>query len=111
MNGFFELKKAKNGQFIFNLKAGNGQVIMTSEMYTTKSAAENGMESVRKNCGEEKRFERKVASNGKFYFSLDAANGQSIGKSQMYKSLSGRNNGIKSVMTNGKSKVVKDLTE
>jgi len=46
----FELKKAKNGQFHFNLKAGNGQVIATSEMYTTKAAALNGIESVKKNA-------------------------------------------------------------
>ena len=45
----FALTKAKNGQFIFNLKATNGQTILTSEMYTTKSAALNGIESVKKN--------------------------------------------------------------
>ena len=40
--GSYVLKTAKNGQFMFNLKAANGQVILTSEMYTTKAAAENG---------------------------------------------------------------------
>lgn len=46
----FELKKAKNGQFHFNLKAGNGQIIATSEMYTSKAAALNGIESIKKNA-------------------------------------------------------------
>jgi len=52
--GTFEIKEAKNGQYIFNLKAGNGEIIATSEMYKTKAAAENGIESVKKNAGEAK---------------------------------------------------------
>ena len=60
----------------------------------------NGIESVRKNCHDEARVERKTASNGMFYFVLTATNRQTIGKSQMYKSESGRNNGIDSVSRN-----------
>ena len=50
MAGKFDLKKAKNGQTYFVLKAANGQVIAQSEMYTTKAAALNGIESVKKNA-------------------------------------------------------------
>jgi uncharacterized protein YegP (UPF0339 family) len=46
----YERKEAKNGQFMFNLKSTNGQVIGTSEQYTTKAARENGIESVKKNA-------------------------------------------------------------
>lgn len=46
----FQLKTAKNGQFYFNLTAKNGQVIATSEMYTTKAACENGINSVKENA-------------------------------------------------------------
>lgn len=46
----FELKNAKDGSFYFNLTAVNGQVIATSEMYTTKAAAENGIASVQENA-------------------------------------------------------------
>lgn len=46
----FELKTAKDGQFYFNLTAKNGQVIATSEMYTTKDAALNGIDSVKQNA-------------------------------------------------------------
>ncbi len=49
MSGFFELKTSKNNQIYFVLKAGNGQVILTSEMYTTQAAAENGIDSVKTN--------------------------------------------------------------
>ena len=50
MAGKFELKKTSNGQFRFNLKASNGQIIATSESYKTKAAALNGIESVKKNA-------------------------------------------------------------
>ena len=43
MTGTFEIKKAKDGQFYFNLKASNGKVILDSEMYKEKSSAENGI--------------------------------------------------------------------
>ena len=52
MAGKFELKATKSGQFVFNLKAGNGQVIATSEQYTTKAAALNGIESVKKHAAD-----------------------------------------------------------
>lgn len=46
----YERKEAKNGQFYFNLKASNGQIIGSSEMYTTTAARDNGIESVKKNA-------------------------------------------------------------
>ena len=96
----FEITTRKNGEFQFNLKASNGEVILTSEGYTTKAACLNGAESVKKNAVEEKRFEKMVAKNGKPYFTLKATNGQVIGQSQMYASERNRDNGIASVMKN-----------
>ena len=97
----FELKKnEKSGQFHFVLKAANGQVILSSEMYNSKAAAKNGIASVQKNCGDDNCFERKVAKNGKHHFNLKSTNGQVIGSSQMYASESGMNNGIESVKKN-----------
>lgn len=54
MAGKFEIKRAKDGQFYFNLKAGNGEVIATSEMYKQKASALNGIESVQKNAPDAK---------------------------------------------------------
>ena len=96
----FEISMRKNGEFQFNLKASNGEVILTSEGYTTKSACLNGVESVKKNATVEERYEKLVAKNGKPYFNLKATNGQIIGQSQMYASERNRNNGIASVMKN-----------
>lgn len=98
--GKFVVTVRKNGEFQFNLKATNGQVILTSEGYTTKTACLNGIESVKKNAAIEDRFEIKVAKNGKPFFNLKASNGQVIGASQMYASETTMKAGIASVMKN-----------
>lgn len=81
MAGWFELSKSSNGQFHFVLKAGNAEIILTSEMYNTKSAAENGIASVQVNSPLDERYEKKVSANQKPYFNLKAANHQIIGSS------------------------------
>lgn len=98
--GKFVITTRKNGEFQFNLKATNGQVILSSEGYTTLAACKNGIESVKKNSPEDARYERKESTNGKFYFNLKATNGQVIGSSQMYQSEDSRDNGIESVKRN-----------
>ena len=108
--GKFVITLRKNGEFQFNLKASNGQVILTSEGYTTKSACMNGIESVRKNCKVEARFDKKVASNGKPFFNLKAANGQIIGSSQMYVNEKNMLNGVASVVKNAPEAPVVDMT-
>ena len=109
--GKFEIKTRKNGEFQFNLKATNGQVILTSEGYKTKSSCLNGVESVKKNSQDQKRFDCKVASNGKPFFNLMATNGQIIGSSQMYASETNMKNGIASVMQNAPTAEIVDMTE
>ena len=76
MAGKFELNSSSNGKFFFNLKASNGQIILSSEMYESKAAAENGIESVKKNAADDGRYDRLTAKNGDPYFVLKAANGQ-----------------------------------
>ena len=106
----FEIKKAKNGQFFFNLKAANGETILTSEMYTTKSSAKNGIASVKKNSTDPKRYDRRVNKGGKDYFVLKAANHQVIGNSEAYNSKAAMENGINSVTRNAGPAEVADLT-
>jgi len=98
MPGTFEVKKAKDGQTFFHLKAGNGQIILVSEMYKAKESTLNGIESVRKNAPLSDRYEKLTSKNGKFYFTLKAANSQVIGNSEMYESEASRDNGIYSVI-------------
>lgn len=107
----FEIYQSeKNEQYYFRLKAKNGQVILTSQGYANKAGAKNGVESVKKNAGDDSKFERKESTNGKFFFNLKAANSQIIGSSQMYAAKDGMENGIKSVATNAAGEV-KDLTQ
>jgi uncharacterized protein YegP (UPF0339 family) len=108
MAGWFELSNSNDGQFRFVLKAGNGEVILTSELYKTRAAAQNGIASVQTNSGLDERYERKAAANGKPFFNLKAANHQVIGSSQMYSSEAARDNGISSVKSNGSSATIKD---
>ena len=98
--GKFVITKRTNGEFQFNLKASNGQVILTSQGYASKTSCENGIESVKKNSADDDRFERKTATNGKDFFNLTSTNGQIIGSSEMYESIAARENGIESVKKN-----------
>jgi uncharacterized protein YegP (UPF0339 family) len=99
--GSFVASKAKNGEDYFNLKSVDGRTLLRSEMYTTKAACYNGIESVRNNCQEDKRYDRKVSSNNKHYFNLKATNGQVIGTSDMFESAEEMENIIGSVKMNG----------
>ena len=98
--GKFVISVRKDGQFQFNLKAANGQVVLTSEAYTTEAACRNGIASVKKHAVDKKFFVKKEAKNGKPYFNLLAANHQVIGSSQMYASIATCDKGIRSVMNN-----------
>ena len=100
MAGKFELKVAKSGKYHFNLLAGNGQIILSSEMYESKSAAENGIASVSKNAPDDARYDRLTSKAGDPYFTLKAGNHQVIGQSEMYKSTASMENGIESVKKN-----------
>lgn len=97
MTAKFELTRAKNGQFHFNLKAGNSQVILSSEAYADKRAALRGIEAARKQSQKDANFERRTASGGQPYFVLKAANGEVVGQSQMYASADSVRGGIDAV--------------
>ena len=101
MAGKYEIKKAKNGKYFFNLKAGNGEVILSSQMYASKSSCKNGIASVQSNAGSADRYDRRTNKGGKDYFVLKAANHQVIGNSEAYNSKASMENGIKSVSKNG----------
>jgi uncharacterized protein YegP (UPF0339 family) len=107
----FDLKKAKDGQFRFNLKAGNGEVILTSELYTEKRGALGGIESVKRNAPIDGHYERKENKKGEPFFVLKAANGQAVGMSESYSSTSAMEKGIESVKKNAPDAPIDDQTE
>ena len=95
----FEIYTDKAGEYRFRLKAGNGQVILTSEWYTSKDGCMNGIDSVKENSGNDERFERKDTATG-CKFTLKAWNGQAIGESEVYTSDAACENGVASVAKN-----------
>lgn len=112
--GKFVVKATKTG-FVFNLKAGNGEVIATSEVYSTEAACMKGVESVRNNAAEAKfedqtvaevaavtnpKFELYTDKAGEFRFRLKARNGEVIAASEGYKAKASCLNGIDSVRRN-----------
>ena len=110
MAGKYVLFKSTNGQFMFNLLAGNNEKILTSEMYRSKEGAGGGIASVRINAPIDGRYNRKTATNGKPYFVLKAGNGEPIGTSELYSSVAAMETGISAVKANGPTAPVDDRT-
>lgn len=121
--GKFVVKAIKTG-FVFNLKAGNGETIATSEVYTTEAACLKGVESVRKNAVDAKledqtvaevaavtnpKFEMYTDKAGEFRFRLKARNGEVIAASEGYKAKASCLNGIDSVRRNAPDAAVEKL--
>ena len=113
MAGKFIITKAKNGEYTFNLKASNGEVVLTaSETYTSMAACENGVNSVKKNAlspvedqtrnesAKHPKYELYQDKAGEFRFRLKAANGENIGKSEGYKAKASAKKGIASIGKN-----------
>ena len=123
--GKFVIKKMKNGEFTFSLKATNGQEILAAgEGFTTLASCKNSIESVKKNAlshvedqsveGFEKlthpKFEVYVDKAGEYRFRLKARNGEPIGKSEGYKAKDSCLNGIASVGKNApEAEIVEEL--
>ena len=121
--GKFVVKKTNTG-VKFDLKATNGQVIATSEVYNSDAACKNGIESVRKNAPvaaiedqtvegyaveKHPKFEIYADKAGEFRFRLKATNGQVIAVSEGYKAMASCVNGIESVKKNApEAEVVED---
>ena len=121
--GKFVVKATKTG-FVFNLKAGNGETIATSEVYTTEAACLKSVESVRKNAADAKledqtvaevaavtnpKFEMYTDKAGEFRFRLKARNGEVIAASEGYKAKASCLNGIDSVRRNAPDAAVEKV--
>jgi uncharacterized protein len=120
MAGKFVIREIKEG-FLFDLKAANGEVILSSQVYSSLATCKNGIESVRQNAPEaavedqtvegfteEKnpKFEIYLYKNGDYRFRLNAKNGQVIGSGERYKSKTGCQNGIESIKKNSVDAVI-----
>lgn len=119
--GKFVVKETATG-FKFDLKAGNGETIATSEVYSSKVSCLKGVDSVKANCVGEiedqtvenveakkhPKFEMYTDKAGEFRFRLKAKNGEVIATSEGYKSKASCENGIASVKKNAPDAEVVD---
>jgi uncharacterized protein YegP (UPF0339 family) len=110
MAAAYQLKPAAGGTYMWNLAASNYEIILTSETYSTKDAAKTGIQSCRTNSPTDERYDRKRASDREHYFVLKAANGEPLGRSEMYTSSGAMETGIASCKANGPSAGLDDLT-
>lgn len=123
--GKFAVRTVKTG-VKFYLKAGNGEIIAVSEVYTTRAACLNGIESVRKNAPiaaledqtvegyaveKHPKFEVYTDKGGEFRFRLKARNGEIIAASEGYKRKDSCLNGVESVRKNAAESPVVDEEE
>ncbi len=91
----FILRKSEaDSPFSFVFMGENDKVLLKSESYKQKSSALNGIESVKKNCTDDKRYEMKTAKSGKLFFNLKSSNGQVVGTSGFFDSESELKKGI-----------------
>ena len=124
--GKFIIKATKNGGVKFDLKAANGETILTSQTYKSLKSCKNGLASVVTNAPvaaiedqtaevftKEKcpKFEIYLDKAGENSFRLKAKNGQIIGTSEGYKSLKSCKNGIASVVKNAPEAKVTEAEE
>ena len=123
--GKFIVKKAKTGT-MFNLKASNGEIILTSEVYSSERSCLKGVASVVKNApaaavedqtaegftpAKCPKFEIYTDKAGEFRFRLKASNGQIIGASESYKAMTSCTGGIESVRKNAAEGVIEKAEE
>ena len=113
--GKFVISEVKSGGYTFNLKAGNGEIIATSQVYKSLPYCKKGIASVQSNAAiaatedqtvegfkaeKNPKFEIYKDKKGEFRFRLKAKNGQIIATGEGYKELKSCKNGIASIKKN-----------
>lgn len=107
----FQIKKANDGQYFFNLVNNAGdEVLLRSELYGQKASCHTGINSVKTNAPLDERYDRKTAVNGKYFFTLKARNGEIIGTSILYDTTSTRDARIEIVKKEAPDAPVQDLS-
>ncbi len=109
--GKYTINWSKNWQYYFNLIAWNWQVLITSETYTTKQSCKDWIASSQINSQTKDNYKRLKTSNwDQYYFTLQARNGETLWKSEMYQSISWMDNWISSCVENWSTNNIVDNT-
>lgn len=113
-NPKFQINKDARGEFRFNLRAKNGEIVLrSSEGYVTKQGCMGGIAAVKVNAPFDNRYDsryNKDAKSGQYSFVLRAANYEALGISESYETAVGRDNGIAAVKRDAPTAPVEDLT-
>ncbi|MBL4879769.1 MAG: YegP family protein [Oleispira sp.] len=104
-------KSTERNYYFFRLIDESAEIILRSEAYTTISACKNGVEAVKINSIYRSKYDSKMATNGKHYFNLKASNGQVIGTSKLYLSMTVRDKRIDLVQRIAESADLEDLSD
>lgn len=94
----FDVFRGEDGRFYFNLHAGNGEIVLSSQGYETEAAALNGTFSVTENGLAPDAYELSESADGGAYFNVVAGNGQVIATSEVYSTMSNARRAVDGVM-------------
>ncbi|TCV91919.1 YegP family protein [Biostraticola tofi] len=107
---YYELKKVRNGHFLFKLRGSAGEIIFFSEVYSSKASAEHAISYVRYSAPDETTYELRHDSHERPYFILKSKDEQIIGHSDPYSCESAARKAIKTAMQCAVTPEIKDLT-
>ena len=110
MAGTFELRKSNDGQFYFSLKASGGLTLLTGESHPRKTTAQAGIQSVKANAPLDIRYERKISTDGRYYFTLKATNGEPLGRSLLFGTAGERDAAVEATKRDAPGAQVLDLS-
>ena len=114
--GKFIVKKTSDGYYMYNLKAENGEIILTDTGYSSKDNCIESINKVKKNCLNDTWYVKHDNVNesvynpkfGRYHFNLIDENGDNVGHSELYEQVAGMINGIDSVKENAPDAIIKD---
>jgi len=107
--GKYIIRKTSNGQYWWVLRASNGEILITSETYTTKQNCIEGINSSKVSI-KDSNFRRLLSIRNEPYFTQNANNNQVLGTSEMYSSTYARDSGIESVKRYAPNAIIEDLS-
>jgi uncharacterized protein YegP (UPF0339 family) len=111
MATYFYGQSTKDQKWYFRLKDNNNETILSStEGYNSKQGCLNGIDSCKQHSGQDQYYSCFQGADRKYYFSLQAANGEKIGKSEGYDSAYGRDKGKENCKQEGPYASIKEVS-
>lgn len=110
MAGLFEIEKSNDGKYYFRLRSSAGTVLLFSETYTAKATAKDSIASVKTNAPYDFRYVRSTSTDNRYYFTLKAGNGETLGLSLLHDTAYARDKAIEETKSDAPLANTVDLT-